>query len=551
MKSSSVVRLQIAGMTCSHCVQAVKQALSTLEGVHIHYVQLHPPEAKVSFDPQRVKLESIVQAIKQAGYEVVDWEFVTSPAAMEETAKHLVIIGGGSAAFAAAIRANELGARVTLINEGLPIGGTCVNVGCVPSKALIRAAEAHWHAAHHPFKGIRSWSTIEDFGAIIRQKQELVETLRKLKYEDILAGLEGVTYIKGWASVVSPTEVEVNGDRISADYILIATGSSPFIPPIEGIDRVPYLTNNELFEQESLPESMLIVGGNYIGLEVAQMYARFGSRVTVVERMLHILPLEMEELSSEVQQYLEAEGISFETGFEATQVWQEEGVIYLKGLDKEGQEKVLQASHLVVAAGRRGNTERLNLESVGVEVDRRGFLKVNDYLQTSVPTIYGAGDVIGEPLFVYKAAYDGKLAVENALQASMRPRDYSAMPYVMFTEPQVAGVGLDERQAMEQGIPYEATVLPVSEIPRAQAAHESRGFIKLIRHAETDRLIGTRIVAPEGGEIIMEAVLAIKYGVTTQEMTELFHPYLTLAEGMKLAALTFRKDVHKLSCCAV
>ena len=556
------VELSIQGMTCAHCVTSVRRALEKLPGVEEVRVTLEPPRATVTYDDTQVSVDALLQAVEKAGYHallVSDETKTVSPEARKvasvvhdytDKGQHLIIVGGGSAAFAAAIRADELGARVTMINGGLPIGGTCVNVGCVPSKALIRAAEAHWHAAHHPFRGIRSWSEVEHFAAMVQQKNELLDTLRKKKYIDVLKGLEHVRYVEGYARIVDPETVEVNGERISGDRILVATGSSAFIPPIAGIEDVPYLTNEQVFNLEELPPSLLILGANYIGLETAQLFARLGSRVTVLELASQILPGEMADVATAVQGYLEAEGIQFRTGFNAQGVEQTSGGLRLWGHGPQGEE-TFEATYLVVATGRKGNTRGLGLEDVGVRVDARGFMQVDETLKSDVPTIYGAGDVIGGPLFVYKAAYDGKLATENALTGARQARDYSAMPYVMFTEPQVAGVGLDERQAEEQGLTYEVTSIPLDEIPRAQVGHEHRGFIKLLRDPVSDRLLGARVVAPEGGEIIMEAVMAIRFGITTEQMVDLFHPYLTLAEGMKLTALTFRKELSMLSCCAV
>ena len=228
--------------------------------------------------------------------------------------KHLVIVGGGSAAFSAAIRASELDAQVTLINDGLPIGGTCVNVGCVPSKTLIRAAEAHYRTGHHNFQGITGHSQMADFGAIVAQKRELVEELRQGKYVDIISGLENVRHVDGHAKIVSPRAVGVNGEQITADRILIATGVSPSAPPIPGLQEVPYLTNESLFELEELPKSLIVLGAGYVALESAQMFARFGSRVTILQRSSRILKSEDPDITNALTGYLEQEGLEVVTG---------------------------------------------------------------------------------------------------------------------------------------------------------------------------------------------------------------------------------------------
>ena len=464
--------------------------------------------------------------------------------------RHLVILGGGSAAFSAALKAAELNAEATIINDGLPIGGTCVNVGCVPSKTLIRAAEAH-HRAQNPngFSGIVSQSKVVDFKAIIEQKRQLVDSLGKAKYIDILKVSPNIHFVQGRGKLLDRNTVLVNGQKIKGDSILIATGAAPAIPAVAGLSEVPYLTNQSAFELEELPESLLVIGGRYIALECAQMFARLGSRVTVLQRSSRILPNEESDLTEALTQYLVEEGIEIVTDVKilsaasaGTQVRLETHV--------NGVERTFSAAHILLATGRSPNTGNLGLEAVGIDTDGNGFIKVGETLETNTPGIYAVGDVIGERMFVYTAAYEGALAAENALNSSARNRDYTALPWVIFTDPQVAGVGLDERQAAAQGIETDVAVLPLSQVPRSLAARDTRGFIKLIRNRATNKLVGGRILAPEGSELLMEISLAIKFGITVQDLTRSFHPYLTLGEGVKLAALTFDKDVSKLSCCA-
>lgn len=463
--------------------------------------------------------------------------------------QHLVIIGGGSAAFAAALRASELGARTTMINERLPIGGTCVNVGCVPSKNLIRAAEAHHRAAHHSFKGIESSSRVTNFRTVINQKRELVEELRQAKYIDVVKDLPDINIIDGRATLTSPKTVEVNGEAIAADAVLIATGVAPAIPAVPGLAESGYLTNETAFELEVLPESLIVLGGRYVALETAQMFARLGSKVTILQRSGRILPNEGPDITDALTGYLSQEGIEVVTSVALRRVFREENQVLVEA-DVNGKPQTFQATHLLAATGREPNTQGMGLAEAGIALDRKGFLKVDETLQTNIPGIFGAGDVIGEHLYVYAAAYEGKLAAENVLSGERKPRDYTALPWVIFTDPQVAGVGMDERQARDLGIDAETSLLPLSHVPRALAARDTRGFIKLIRDRHTDKLIGARILAPEGSELLMEAAMAIKFGITVEEITSMFHPYLTLSEGIKLAAITFSKEVGALSCCA-
>jgi len=463
---------------------------------------------------------------------------------------HLVIIGGGSAAFSAAIKGSELGARVTMINGGLPIGGTCVNVGCVPSKFMIRAAETLHKANKHGFDGIETNGRVADYKSVVAQQSQLVEKLRRAKYMDVVADLPGFRGVEGMARLVSPKVVEVNGEKIDADRILIATGASPKIPSIPGLAGSGYLTSETALGLEELPESIIVLGGRYIALEMAQILSRFGSRVTILQRSSRILPMEMEDLTEELTRYLTDEGIKIVTSVALKNISRKNGEIVVEAVVK-GKGRTFTASELLATTGRKPNTEGMGLEEAGVELDENGFLKVDDNLQSNVRGIYGAGDVIGEPMFVYTAAYEGALAAENAIEGSNRQRDYIPLPWVIFTDPQVAGVGLDEKEAKEKGIDAEAATLPLSHVPRSLAACDMRGFIKLVRNRETDRLVGARVLAPEGAELLMEVSLAIKHGITVKEIISSFHPYLTLSEGIKLAAITFGKSVEKLSCCAV
>jgi mercuric reductase len=460
----------------------------------------------------------------------------------------LIIIGGGSAGFAAAIRGNELDAKVMLINEGI-IGGTCVNVGCVPSKTLIRAAEAHHRAAHHGFIGIESASRVREFAAVIRHKDELVASLRQAKYIDVLAAYENVRLVEGHARLVSPDTVQVDGRKLRAPRVIVTSGSRPLIPPIPGLIDADPLTSTSAFALDRLPESIMVLGGRYIALECAQMLARLGARVTILQRSNRLLPDEDQDLTEALTGYLLKEGIAVETSVHVKGVVSEKGQVTVLA-SAGGEERIFSAERILCATGRRPITEGMGLEDIGVSLGNDGRVLVNDHLQTSVPGIYAAGDVIGEPAFVYTAAYEGRLAVENALGDSTLKRDYAALPWVIFTDPQVAGVGINEKEALRAGIEIEVAKLDLSHVPRALAARDTRGFTKLIKERGGDRLLGCRVLAPEGGEQIMEAAMAIRHGIGVSQIVAMFHPYLTQGEGIKLCAQAFVKDVNKLSCCS-
>jgi len=466
---------------------------------------------------------------------------------------HLVIVGGGSAAFSAALTAEGLGLEVTLINGGLPIGGTCVNVGCVPSKALLRAAESLHRAQHTPFEGIAVHGEVSDFAAVMAQKKALVEDLRQAKYLDVISGKDRIRRIEGRGRFVAKDRVAVktkDGTReVQGDLFLIATGTRPAEPAITGLDQVDWLDNESAFELRERPESMIILGGRYIALEMAQMFARFGTKITVLQRSASILPTESEGLTSALAGYLTQEGVDIQTSVRIEQIQEEGGQILIR-TTQNGEPREYRAARLLNALGRTPNTEGLGLTAIGVERTDQGFVAIDETLQTSQPGIFAAGDVIGNPSFVYTAAYEGALAVRNGIEGAAEKRDYTALPWVVFTDPQVAGVGLDERQAAELGMVVDSRTLPLDQVPRSLAARDTRGFVQLIRDPERDILVGGRVLAPEGSELLMEIALAIRYQIPVRELARSFHAYLTLSEAIKLAAITFEKNVKELSCCA-
>ncbi len=458
------------------------------------------------------------------------------------------VIGGGSAAFAAVLRASDLGASVLLVNEGT-IGGTCVNVGCIPSKTLIRAAENHHWNGLARFRGVKPEPGRVDFGELLREKDELVEGLRGMKYEDVLSGLSNVRFIAGKATILGPNEIGVGGNHFRAERILLATGSRPAMPDIPGLSKAGVWDSTQALSAPFLPRSLLVLGGSYVALELSQMFARLGSRVTLLQRSGQILSSEDADVAEGLADFLRAEGIDVRVGRK------------LERVGRVGENLLVETAHgshperftgdaVVAALGRTANTEGLELATCGIDLDDAGFVRVGEDLQTSCPGIFAAGDLIGEPAYVYAAAYEGALAAENALCGRTTPRDYTAIPWVIFSDPQVAGVGLNERQAATAGVDVDVAVLPLALVPRALAAHDGRGFIKLLRARGQDRLVGARILAPEGSEQIREASLMIRFDLPVSEVSRHFHAYLTQSEGMKLAMLSFDQDVESLSCCA-
>ena len=459
----------------------------------------------------------------------------------------LAVIGAGSAGFSAAITAAELGAQVALIGHGM-IGGTCVNVGCVPSKALIRASEAIHHANTAPrFAGIAGNARLTDWAALRAKKDELVASLRQAKYIDLLPAYNSVAYLEGKARLGNGG-VMVDGKHIDASKIIVATGSHEFVPAIPGIQDVPFLTSTSAFEMESLPDSLIVIGGGYIGCELAQMFARVGVRVTIVFRS-RLLPEGEPEISEALAGYFKEEGIIVRRvgaydGIRAS----DNGIALSVTID--GAAETLEAHRVLLSAGRKASTGGLGLEEVGVALLPNGGIKIDDRMRTTKAGVYAAGDVTGRDQFVYMAAYGAKIAASNALNGDGRSYDNLAMPAVVFTDPQVASVGLTEAAARTQGIDVKTSVLSLDNVPRALAARDTRGLIKLVADRATNKLIGAHIIAPEGADSIQTAALAIKQGMTYADLGDMIFPYLTTVEGLKLAAQTFDMDVSKLSCCA-
>ncbi len=460
----------------------------------------------------------------------------------------LAVIGAGSAGFSAAITAADMGAQVAIIGYGT-IGGTCVNVGCVPSKTLIRAAETlHIGDNAARFEGIEASARVTDWGAVIKQKQQLVDDLRKAKYSDLLPAYNSIAYRQGKAAFTDDGALAVNGEIINAKKIIIATGTRPALPSIAGIESVPYLTSTTALEMKTLPESMIIIGAGYIGAEIAQMFARAGVNITLVSRR-GLLPEAEPEISAALSGYFADEGIQLVKNISYQRIEQAGNMVELHVNDADGA-RVITAEKVMIASGRTPNTEQLNLAAAGIEISDNQGIKVDRQMRTSCDNIYAAGDVTGNDQFVYMAAYGAKIAARNALDSNKLSYDNTIMPTIVFTDPQIASVGYTEAEARAAGYEVKTSLLGLDNVPRALAARDTRGLFKLIGDGKTGKLLGSHILAPEGADSIQTAAVAIKAGMTYEELGSMIFPYLTTVEGLKLAAQTFDMDVSKLSCCA-
>ncbi len=458
----------------------------------------------------------------------------------------LVIIGGGTAAFAGAIKASDFGQKVAMIERGT-IGGTCVNTGCLPSKNMLHMGEVYFYG-DHGHEGLKLTRGPFRLSSVVKAKDDLVLDQRTKKYSDVLDGLENTTFIQGRAKFVSPNEVKVNGQRITGRHFLIATGSSPKVPPIQGIDKVDYLTNVEMLDLKRRPKSLLVIGGRALGLEFAQMYAHYGADVTLLQRSERILPKGEPEISEGLRSYLEDEGIKIHTGAEITQARQkgEKKIVDAKIGDNT---KHFEADVLLLATGRTPNTRALALEEIGVKLKKDGAVSVDDQMRTSIPKIWAAGDVIGEPMLETAAAKEGSIAAMNALVGAGKIIDFNTIPRAVFTSPQVASVGLTDAQASQGGIKCQCGIVPLSLLPKAVAIGKTRGVIKLVAETKTKRVVGCHILADGAADIIHEAVFAIKFKLTVDDIIDTVHVFPTMSEAVKYAAISYYRDVSKISCC--
>jgi mercuric reductase len=464
----------------------------------------------------------------------------------------LAITGSGGAAFAAAITARDAGASVVMIERG-----TCVNTGCVPSKALLAAAAARHDAASQPFPGIATQAGPVDMAALTGGKDDLVTAMRASKYTRLAADY-GWEIIAGTARFNGAPDAPVlqvrRGDggttTVEAGQYLVATGAAPWIPPVSGLDGAGYLTSATAMELTELPESMLVIGGNAVGLELAQLFARLGTRVTIAEALDRLAPFDEPEVSAAIEDVFDSEGIAILTAATVTSVRGDATARSATIKTAGGPERERAYGQILVAAGRRPVTTGLNLDAAGVKTGGRGEIITDESGRTANPRIWAAGDVTGGPQFVYTAAAQGSAVAANALHNAGRTLDYAALPRVTFTSPAIASAGLTEAELIGQGVACDCRLLPLSAIPRAIVARDTRGVIKLVAEARTGRVRGVHTVAVGAGEMITAASYAIRAQMTVTDLAQAWAPYLTMSEGLRLAAQAFSRDVSRLSCCA-
>lgn len=547
----STLELQITGMTCEHCAKRIEAALTALPGV----------SAAVSYEQGLAQVETrgaensgadtarLIQAVASQGYGArLAGNHTNTVQGSHGAGLKVAIVGTGSGAFAAAIKATENGAQVTLIEGAEHIGGTCVNIGCVPSKIMIRAAHIAHLQAHHPFNGLSRPTISVDRCALVEQQQARVEALRHAKYESILEGNPNINLVRGWARFADAHTLLVHQAEgaqktVSADRILLATGARPAVPAIAGLSDTPYWTSTEALVAQTIPEHLVVLGGSVVALELAQAFLRLGAKVTLMARST-LLSKADPALGEGLAAVFEEEGAEVRLQSVPDFVRHDGAQFILSTASGE-----LQCDQLLVATGRSPNTDALDLDKVGVERRDNGAIVVDAHMRTSVEHIYAAGDCTDQPQYVYVAAAAGTRAAIN-MTGGDATLDLTALPGVVFTEPAVASAGLSEVQATAQGIATDSRTLDLENVPRALANFDTRGFIKLVTEKDSGRLLGAQVLAAEAGEIIQSAVLAIRNRMTVDDLAGQLFPYLTMVEGLKLCAQTFSKDVAQLSCCA-
>jgi pyruvate/2-oxoglutarate dehydrogenase complex dihydrolipoamide dehydrogenase (E3) component/uncharacterized membrane protein YdjX (TVP38/TMEM64 family) len=448
---------------------------------------------------------------------------------------NLVVIGGGSAGLVTAYIAAAVKARVTLI-EKHKLGGDCLNYGCVPSKALIRSAKFLSHVTRSQEFGIKRADAEFDFAEVMERVQQVIRQIEPHDSIERYSAL-GVDVVMGEALITSPWTVEVNGDTIHTRNIVVATGGQPFVPPIEGIDQVDYYTSDNLWDLREKPSRLAVLGGGPIGAELTQAFARLGVAVTQIEMLPRILLREDPEISEMVQQKFSAEGVRVLTGHTAKRFIKRQGRDFLVAESENGEVEV-EFDTLIVAVGRSPRSSGFGLEELGVRLNPNRTIEVNEYLQTSIPTIYACGDVAGPYQFTHVAAHQAWYTSVNSLFGLIKrfKVDYSVIPWATFTEPEIARVGLNETEAQEQGIAYEVSRYGIDDLDRAIADSEAHGFVKVLTVPGKDRILGVTIVGEHAGDLIAEYVLAMRHGLGLNKILGTIHIYPTLAEANKYAA---------------
>lgn len=468
---------------------------------------------------------------------------------MDDPILDLAIVGSGSAAFSAAIAARRSGLSVKMIEASL-VGGTCVNHGCIPSKALLSAAERRSKSLKSQFPGISTSADAVNIELLMRGKIEIVSQLQSEKYVE-LADAHGFEIKMGVAKFVQGPAIQVGEEIIVAKHYLVATGSHSVIPDIEGLSQSGYLTSETALGIGTLPASLVVLGGNSIGLELGQMFFNLGVKVTIIESAGRLAQCEEPEISAALERIFTEDGIEVLTGAQVRSVSVSDYKKLLTVRLADGSKSEIRCDEILVATGRRPNTSELGLEELGVKLGSNGEVCVSESLETTLKGVWAAGDVTGHPQFVYVAGTHGNMMVQNAFHGAGLKVDYSSMPRVTFTSPQIASVGLSEEEAKANGYDCECRTMSLSQVSRAIVERDTRGLVKIVVDPKTDRILGFHILADGAGDLIQACIYALVGEFTADKVATTWSPYLTMAEAIKLTAQSFTRDVGELSCCAV
>ncbi len=452
----------------------------------------------------------------------------------------VIIIGSGPGGYVSAIRCAQLGMKTAIIEKYDTLGGTCLNVGCIPSKALLDSSE-HYHNAVHNFSehGILVKEVKPDIQQMIKRKSEVVsQTCSGVKF---LMDKNKIDVHHGIGSFVNATTVKVTNSKgeesqITGKNIIIATGSKPnYFPGMEP-DKKRIITSTEALNLQEIPKSMLVIGGGVIGLELGSVYARLGSEIQVIEFANSIIPTMDATLGKELGKVLKKEGFKFHFEHRVQKVENLGDKVSLTALNKKGEEVKFEADYCLVAVGRKPFVEGLNLEAAGLSANQRGQIDVNDHLQTSVNNIYAIGDVVRGAMLAHKAEEEGVYVAE--LIAGQKPHiNYNLIPGVVYTWPEVAAVGKTEEELKSAGVNYKSGSFPIKALGRARASMDTAGLIKVLADANTDEVLGVHMIAPRAADLIMEAVVAMEYRASAEDIARICHPHPTYSEAMKEAAL--------------
>jgi mercuric reductase len=463
--------------------------------------------------------------------------------------EEILIIGSGSTAFAAALRAQSLGLTVKMIEKSV-LGGTCINWGCIPSKTLIHGAFVRNTALAGTGLGMGTTTDGVQTARFFAHKEEVVNHLRRTKYLEVLKKAPEVEVIKGTARFIAPDQVQVGEQVFQSRRILIAAGGQPRIIPITGLETTPYLTSRSALLLKTIPRSLVIIGGGVIAVELGQMYLRMGSHVTILEHGPRLLPMVEPELVASLEEALMAEGMEIVVNA-ATCAVSHDGTHTVVETEVAGQSRQFRGEKLLLAVGTAPATTGLGLEKAGIELDPKGFIRVDREMRTSVPGIWAAGDVVGGMMIATVGAREGIVAVDNMVNPGCGCRvDYHLVPMAIFTDPEVGIVGYTEEAARQAGFQVMVNTIPAAAIPKAHVTGDTQGAVKIVADSVTGRLLGIHLCCHRGADIINEAALAIQCKLTIDDLASMLHVYPSMAEGLRLCAQGFNRDISRLSCCA-